>query len=149
VANVESPEALVTIAFEVPGAAAFEGSVTTALGGPGVAALEVPGVAAFEVPEAAAFEGSVTTAFEGPAAFDGMVATFEGTAAAFEGPENSAAAVLSCSSLIRMPLSGLVAEGWNSVLSGGDVGGECWGVLKNTQNIKLLTRNRYFFSSDS
>jgi hypothetical protein len=112
---------------------------------PGVAALEVPGVAAFEVPGAAGFEGSVTAAFdELAAAFDGPAAAFDCIEAAFEGPAEIAA-VFSCASLDRMQLSGWVAEAWNSLLSGGDVEGECWGVLKNTQNIMLLTRDRCLF----
>jgi hypothetical protein len=129
VANVESPEALVKIVFDVPGAAALEA--------PGAAAFEVPGVAAFEVPGAAALE------VPGAAAFEGMAAGFEVPAEiAFD---DSAAAVFSWESLDRMPLSGWVAEAWNSVLSGGDVEGECWGVLKNTQSIKLFTMSPVFF----
>ncbi len=144
-ANVESPEALVTAAlevpgaaamevpeaatFEVPGAAALEVPGAAALEFPGAAAFEVPGVAAFKVPGAAAFEGSITTAFDGPAVvFDCMEAAFEGPA--------DIAAVFSCASLDRMQLSGWVAEAWNSVLSGGDVEGECWGVLKINKTIR-------------
>ncbi len=161
-ANVESPEALVKIVFDVPGAAAFEGLGVAALEVPeavafevpeaaafevpgaaafevpGAAASEVPGAAALEVPGAAAFEGSVTTAFNGPAV------VFDCMAAAFEGPAE-VAAVFSCASLDRMPPSGWVAEAWNSVLSGGDVEGEFCGVLKNTQNIKLFTMSPVLF----
>ncbi len=167
-ANVESPEALVTIAFEVPGAAALEvpgvaalevpgtaasevpGAATLEVPGaaalevPGAAAFEVPGVAAFEVPGVAAFEGSITTAFDGPAV------VFDCMAAAFEGPAEIAlddSAVFSCASLDRMPLSRWMAEAWNSLLSGGDVEGECWGVLKNTQNIRLFTMGPVLFFS--
>ncbi len=149
-------------AFEVAGAAAFEVSEAAAFEGPGVAALEVPGASALEVPEAAfevpgavafegpraaGFEGSVTAEFDGlAAAFDGPAVVFDCMEAAFEGPAEIAA-VFSCASLDRMPLSEWVAEAWNSVLSGGDVEGECWGVLKNTQNIRLFTMGLVLFFS--
>ncbi len=167
-ASVESPEALVTIAFEVPGAAALEVPGAAAFEVPGAAAFEVPGVDAFDVPGAAAFKVPGAAALEDPgvaalevseaAAFKvpGAAALEVPVAAAlevpgvaaFKGPAEIAfddSVAFSCASLDRMPLSGLVTEGWNSLLSGGEVEGECWGVLKNTQSIKLFTMSPVFF----